>query len=154
MDRPEDVASIRYCGDDGHPAGAYNIVDVRRRGPSPPMDERLRRNVYISSSCGVCGTTSIDAVHKYSGDVGGDEVRVEADVLATLPDRLRQQQRLFERTGGLHAAALALPSGELRCTREDVGRHNAVDKVLGWAGPPPQRPSPRLRSVTWPTRWA
>ncbi|MBW3610517.1 MAG: formate dehydrogenase accessory sulfurtransferase FdhD [Actinobacteria bacterium] len=129
VDRPDDVAAIRYCGDD-RPAGTYNIVDVRRRVPSPP-DERLRRNVYTTSSCGVCGTTSIDAVRTHVADVGDDQLRVAVDVLATLPDRLRHRQRLFDRTGGLHAAALALPDGELRCVREDVGRHNAVDKVVG-----------------------
>ncbi len=131
IDRPDDVAAIRYCGED-RPAGTYNIVDVRRRVPSPP-DERLRRNVYTTSSCGVCGTTSIDAVRTHVADVGDDQLRVAVDVLTTLPDRLRHRQRLFDRTGGLHAAALALPDGELRCVREDVGRHNAVDKVLGWA---------------------
>ena len=131
VDHPDDVATIRYCGQD-RPAGTYNIVDVRRRTPSPP-DERLRRNVYTTSSCGVCGTTSIDAVRTHVADLGGDQVRVATDVLATLPDRLRDRQRLFDRTGGLHAAALALPDGDLRCVREDVGRHNAVDKVLGWA---------------------
>ncbi|MDP9404515.1 MAG: formate dehydrogenase accessory sulfurtransferase FdhD [Actinomycetota bacterium] len=133
LEDPAEVAAIRYCGDDGRPAGTYNVVDVRRRVPAP-LDGRLRRNVYTTSSCGVCGTTSIDAVGKRArGDVGEDHVRVEASVLASLPDRLRDQQRLFDRTGGLHAAALVTAGGEMRCVREDVGRHNAVDKVLGWA---------------------
>lgn len=131
VDRPEDVASIRYCGED-RTAGTYNVVDVRRRRPSPP-DERLRRNVYTTSSCGVCGTTSIEAVRTHTCDVSDDDVRISPDVLASLPTRLREQQGLFDRTGGLHAAALARADGELRCVREDVGRHNAVDKVLGWA---------------------
>ena len=131
VDHPDDVATIRYCGHD-RPAGTYNIVELRRRTPSP-LDERFRRNVYTTSSCGVCGTTSIDAVRTDVAGVGHDQLRLAVEVLATLPDRLRHRQRLFDRTGGLHAAALALPDGELRCVREDVGRHNAVDKVLGWA---------------------
>jgi FdhD protein len=138
VDRADDVASIRYCGDD-RPAGTYNVVDVRRRTPSPP-DERLRRNVYTTSSCGVCGTTSIDVVQRQVSSVGGDDVRVTAEVVASLPDRLRASQRVFERTGGLHAAALARPDGDLSCVREDVGRHNAVDKVLGWAATRGQLP--------------
>ncbi len=130
VDGPDEVASIGYCAGDRR-ADAYNVVDVRRRTPSP-LDERLRRNVYTTSSCGVCGKTSIDAVRAHVADVGGDPLRVPVDVLAVLPDRLRRRQRLFDRTGGLHAAALARADGELRCVREDVGRHNAVDKVLGW----------------------
>ena len=131
LDEAGEVATIRYCGDD-RPAAAYNVVDVRRRFAAP-LDERLRRNVYTTSSCGVCGATSIDAVRRQVPDLTGDDVRVDASVLASLPDRLRRQQRVFERTGGLHAAALAAAGGELACAREDVGRHNAVDKVIGWA---------------------
>lgn len=132
LDDAAGVAAISYCGDGGDGAGDYNVVEIRRRVPAP-LDDRLRRIVYTTSSCGVCGTTSIDAVRKQARDVSEDDVAIDAGVLASLPDRLRRRQRLFERTGGLHAAALATADGELRCVREDVGRHNAVDKVLGWA---------------------
>ena len=131
VDEAEDVASIRYCGDD-RPAATFNVVDVRRRVPAP-LDQRLRRNVSTTSACGVCGTTSIDVVRRHVRDLTGDEARVAAPVLARMPDDLRRGQRVFERTGGLHAAALATPDGEQSCLREDVGRHNAVDKVIGWA---------------------
>src|SRR5690606_8245683 len=91
------------------------------------------RAVYTTSSCGICGTASIDAVRRDVPGVGDDPVRVSAATLVALPDRLRAAQRLFERTGGLHAAGLFDADGELVCVREDVGRHNAVDKVVGWA---------------------
>jgi FdhD protein len=125
---PRDVATARMCASDG----GGNVVDVRLRDPAP-VAEALRRNTYTASSCGVCGTTSIDLVRRRAASVAGDPVRVDARVLSTLPQRMRAGQRVFERTGGLHAAALFTASGGLRCLREDVGRHNAVDKVLGWA---------------------
>ena len=131
VDEAQEVAVIRYCGED-RPAATFNVVDVRRR-VAAPLEERLRRKVYTTSSCGVCGTTSIDAVRRHVPDITGDDVRVAASTLATMPERLRREQRVFDRTGGLHAAALATEGGELSCTREDVGRHNAVDKVVGWA---------------------
>ena len=134
VDAPDDVETIAYCAGGG-PAAAptdFNVVDVIRRVPAP-LDERVRRNVYTTSSCGVCGTTSIDLVTKRCPSLAGDEVRVPAAVLSALPDRLRADQRLFERTGGLHAAAVADAAGTVLCLREDVGRHNAVDKVVGWA---------------------
>jgi FdhD protein len=100
----------------------------------PPPETDPTRNFYTTSSCGVCGKASIDAVRTRSRfDVAGDPTEFDADVLADLPDRLRAGQRLFERTGGLHAAGLFTAGGELVVLREDVGRHNAVDKVIGWA---------------------
>jgi len=130
---PEAVATIRYCAGGAGPASAgdYNVVDVTLRSPDP-VAPALRRAVYTTSSCGVCGTASIDAVRRDVPDVRGDAVRVSAATLAALPDRLRAAQRLFERTGGLHAAGVFTADGELVCAREDVGRHNAVDKVIGW----------------------
>jgi FdhD protein len=131
VDTPDDVETIAYCG----PASAatdFNVVELTRR-VAAPLDDRLRRNVYTTSSCGVCGTTSIDLVAKRCPSLAGDDVRVPAGVLSALPDRLRSEQRLFDRTGGLHAAAVADATGAVLCLREDVGRHNAVDKVVGWA---------------------
>lgn len=131
LDGPEDLATLRYCprpGEEQH----YNVVDVARRTPRPVSAE-LTRNVYTSSSCGVCGTSSIDLVRKATPDVTADDVRIDAGVLAGMPGRLRAEQRVFDRTGGLHAAGLFSATGEVFCVREDVGRHNAVDKVIGWA---------------------
>jgi len=92
------------------------------------------RNFVTTSACGVCGKDSIEAIRVRSRfDVASDPVRVPAAVLALLPDRLRQAQRVFASTGGLHAAGLFTADGELLVLREDVGRHNAVDKVAGWA---------------------
>jgi FdhD protein len=129
---PEAVRSIRYCVDTGDEAQEYNVVDVGLVDPTPVPDS-LRRNVYTTSSCGLCGTASIDAVRKRVPDVSGDGLRLAPAVLAGFPDRLRAAQRVFDRTGGLHAAGVFDAGGELVCLREDVGRHNAVDKVIGWA---------------------
>jgi FdhD protein len=129
---PAEVAQIRYCDGPGTHPGEHNVVDVLLRS-SEPVAPALRRNVYTSSSCGLCGTASIEAVRRRLPGVGDDPVRIDPGVLATLPDRLRERQRLFDRTGGLHAAGLFTAAGELQSLREDVGRHNAVDKVVGWA---------------------
>jgi FdhD protein len=108
---------------------AANTVDVVAGGFDP---ERLRRSFYTSSSCGVCGKGALEAVRVEAPPVVS-ELRVEASLLATLPDRLREGQAAFTATGGLHATGLFDSSGRLLCLREDVGRHNAMDKVLGWA---------------------
>jgi FdhD protein len=120
----DDIRSATACGD--------NVVDVIPHGD---LTEQIsNRRFYVSSSCGVCGKDSVDAVRTTSPyDVRTDEVRVNGRTLTTLPDRLRAAQRLFDRTGGLHAAGLFTADGDLLCLREDVGRHNAVDKVVGWA---------------------
>jgi len=121
-----DVAEIRKCDD--------NVADVRLRPGMAVAHDRLRRNFLTTSACGVCGKESIDTVRtRASFDVRHDDVRVTAATLAMLPDRLREAQRLFARTGGLHAAAIFTADGTLVTLREDVGRHNAVDKVIGWA---------------------
>ena len=128
-----DVVTIRYCaGQPGPYTGDFNVVEVALRS-AEPIAQDLRRNVYTTSSCGVCGTASIDAVRKKTVDVSADPARVTAATLAELPDGLRAAQRVFDRTGGLHAAALFTADGDLVCLREDVGRHNAVDKIIGWA---------------------
>jgi FdhD protein len=130
---PDAVATIRYCGDEpGAYSGTFNVVDIATRA-ALAVDDAQRRRVYTTSSCGLCGSASIDAVRKLAEPVDGDKVEVSAATLLSLPGRLRDAQRVFDRTGGLHAAALFTADGELRCLREDVGRHNAVDKVIGWA---------------------
>ena len=131
LDGPDDLAAARYCPRPGEEQ-RYNVVDVGRRAPRPVSAE-LTRNVYTSSSCGVCGTSSIELVRKATPEVSADDVHIDAAVLAALPERLRAEQRVFDRTGGLHAAGLFSATGEVLCVREDVGRHNAVDKVIGWA---------------------
>lgn len=113
----------------------YNVLDVALApGVALPSTD-LARNFYTTSSCGVCGKASIDAVETVSRfDVAADEATVDPRVLAGLPDSLRAGQTVFDKTGGLHAAGLFdAATGELLVLREDVGRHNAVDKVVGWA---------------------
>jgi FdhD protein len=108
---------------------AANTVDVEAGGFDP---ERLRRHFYTSSSCGVCGKGAIEAVRVAAPRLEGS-LWVKAEVLAALPGRLREAQHAFAVTGGLHATGLFTSEGELVCAREDVGRHNAMDKVVGWA---------------------
>ncbi|MGY1916098.1 formate dehydrogenase accessory sulfurtransferase FdhD [Blastococcus sp. SYSU DS0973] len=129
----DDVAGLRYCDSvDADGRNTYNVVDVDLAPGVPMPDTGLERNFYTSSSCGVCGKASIDAIRtKTAYDVADDAVRLPLEVLLALPDRLRAAQQVFDKTGGLHAAGLATAAGELVAVREDVGRHNAVDKVIG-----------------------
>jgi FdhD protein len=132
----EDVVNAMYCSgvnEDGE--NLYNVLEVRLAAGVVVPELGLERHVYTSSSCGVCGKASIDAVRTTSAyDVGIDPVQVSAGFLATLPGRLRDAQDIFDQTGGLHAAGLFdVATGELLVVREDVGRHNAVDKAIGWA---------------------
>jgi FdhD protein len=130
---PDDVAGLRYC-DSVDPDGrnTYNVVDVDLAPGVTAPDTALDRNFYTSSSCGVCGKASIDAIRtKTTYDVAADDTRLPLEVLLALPDRLRAAQQVFDKTGGLHAAGLFTAAGELVALREDVGRHNAVDKVVG-----------------------
>lgn len=150
-----DIAEIRMCdenvadvtlavdqppaasaGDGGRGVSAprsngHRAVDAApEAGPGPAG----HRNFLMTSACGVCGKDSIDAIRVTSRyDIAADPVRVAPAVLADLPDKLRDAQRVFASTGGLHAAGLFTAEGELLALREDVGRHNAVDKVVGWA---------------------
>ncbi|MFE5293426.1 formate dehydrogenase accessory sulfurtransferase FdhD [Isoptericola sp. NPDC056618] len=131
------VAGARYCAPGPAAPGEnpYNVLDVALAAGVTPPDPGLAREFFTSSACGLCGKSSIDAVFTRSAfDVAGDPVRVDAALLAALPDRLRAAQDVFARTGGLHAAGLFdAVTGEALVVREDVGRHNAVDKVVGWA---------------------
>jgi FdhD protein len=135
-----DVTLARYCegavvsGESGFEENTYNVIDVTLApGVAAPAAE-LARNFFTSSSCGVCGKASIEQLRaRTTWAVRDDPTRWPAELIAGLPERLRAEQRSFDKTGGLHAAGLFGLGGELLAVREDVGRHNAVDKVLGWA---------------------
>jgi FdhD protein len=130
-----DIHSVRYCrgaGDAGF--NTYNVLDVTlATGVELPAVD-ITRNFYMTSACGVCGKASLDAVRLASIYIPGDDpCTVAATTLATMPAQLRSAQKVFKSTGGLHGAALLRTDGRLLVVREDVGRHNAVDKVIGWA---------------------
>ncbi|MFG2222632.1 formate dehydrogenase accessory sulfurtransferase FdhD [Streptomyces sp. NPDC048644] len=129
----DDVAGIRYCaGATADGGNTYNVVDVVLGPGVAAPDASLERNFYTTSSCGLCGKASLDAVRTSTAwSVADDPLRIGPQALTALPDRLRAAQRVFDSTGGLHAAGLFTADGELLCLREDVGRHNAVDKVVG-----------------------
>lgn len=131
----DDVHSIRYCaGRDDDGANTYNVLDVTLAAGVQPPDLDVTRNFYTTSSCGVCGKAALDAVRLISRfSPGTDDATVAAGTLAAMPHQLRSAQKVFDKTGGLHAAALFGVDGEMAVVREDVGRHNAVDKVIGWA---------------------
>jgi FdhD protein len=132
----DEVTSVVYCaGATAEGLNTYNVVDVTLAPGVPMPDITLERNVYTTSSCGLCGKASLDAVRTATRlpIAEPDGAWLSPELLATLPDRLRAAQAVFDRTGGLHAAALFTPEGELLDVREDVGRHNAVDKLVGRA---------------------
>ena len=124
-----DLRQIRMCDE--------NVADVTlaaAAGDVPGGAHRAQRNFLTTSACGVCGKDSIESIRVRSRyDIAADPVQVSPGILTSLPDRLRDAQRVFASTGGLHAAGLFTPDGTLLVLREDVGRHNAVDKVIGWA---------------------
>ena len=139
-----DVVTVRYCaGTDEDGVNTYNVLDVTLAGEPwrPPA-----RHFLSTSACGVCGKAALEDVNKqtryplpplpteqYAGNSGLEPAYCSVPLLGSLPDKLRAEQRVFDATGGLHAAGLFTPDGELLAVREDVGRHNAVDKVVGWA---------------------
>ena len=133
----DEELALGFCLSEGlRPEGARlpddlaaNTVDVDAPGFDPT---RLQRSFYTTSSCGVCGKGALDAVAIEAPRVTS-ELRVPLALVSSLPDRLREAQAAFALTGGLHATGLFTPEGELLCVREDVGRHNALDKVVGWA---------------------
>ncbi|SDC53632.1 formate dehydrogenase accessory sulfurtransferase FdhD [Streptomyces prasinopilosus] len=131
-----DLRNVVYCaGATADGVNTYNVVDVQTAPGVRIPDVTLERNVYTTSSCGLCGKASLDAVRTTTRHPIADSppLRLTPELLAALPDRLRASQRVFDRTGGLHAAALFDEAGELLDVREDVGRHNAVDKLVGRA---------------------
>jgi len=128
------IRRIRYPKSDGNPRQAGNSVTVELATGVEIDFERLERHFYTTSSCGVCGKASIEALEMQNCPVlPRDSPKVEPAVIHRLPEILRSQQAVFEHTGGLHAAALFNAAGDLVLLREDIGRHNAVDKVLGAA---------------------
>jgi FdhD protein len=133
--RRDDLRTVRYCqGAGADDLNTYNVLDATLApGVEMPLVD-ITRNFYTSSSCGVCGKASLDAVRTTSRHSPGDDPStIDAGVLRAMPEQLRAEQKLFAATGGLHAAALFEADGTLLVVREDVGRHNAVDKVIGWA---------------------
>ncbi len=130
----DDIAELTYCLDPAiDPDQRYNVVNVELRGAAPLDMTRFERHFTMNSSCGVCGRAQLDSLRERGIEAIDDQVRVTASTLYTLPDRMRAAQRVFASTGGLHAAALFDEFGEAIAVREDVGRHNAVDKLVGWA---------------------
>ena len=129
-----DVTLARYCDSGASGPNTYNVLDLRLAAGVPEPAPGVERNFYTTSSCGICGKTSLDAVRtKTRFPPAADPLRIPAATLTALPDTLRATQRVFDSTGGLHAAALFTHTGDLLVAREDVGRHNAVDKAIGWA---------------------
>lgn len=128
-----DVESVRYCVDpDVGQEQQFNVVTVDLTSDGLPELGSLERHFYTTSACGVCGKASLDAIATLGGPTLGSGPKVNADIVVSLPGRLREAQRIFSKTGGLHAAALFEADGELIEAREDVGRHNAMDKLVGW----------------------
>ncbi len=130
IDTFEQVESIKYCEDVGRQEDKENVVRLELK-PDVNFDvKKLQRNFYTTSSCGVCGKSSIEAVHVACRPIK-DNIQVDKNVIYGLPDKLREAQQIFEHTGGLHAVGLFDLNGKLLLTREDVGRHNAMDKIVG-----------------------
>lgn len=126
--RASDIVEIAPCRESSDPENVLNVF----LSPAVSVDfERLTRHVFASSSCGVCGKATIEAVHQQFEPIESD-ITISPATLAALPGRMKRAQKTFEATGGLHAAAIFDLRGKLLFSAEDVGRHNAVDKVIGW----------------------
>jgi FdhD protein len=127
----EDIKSIDVVGETDQESGSKNIVRVSIK-PSIEIDtDKLTRHFYTTSSCGVCGKASIEAIYNKGCQATKSQFSIHRSALIALPEKLREQQIIFGKTGGLHAAALFNTHGEIILVREDVGRHNAVDKIIG-----------------------
>ena len=128
----EEIAEMTYCLDASvEPDQRYNIVSVELRG-APRDLTRFQRHFTTNSACGVCGRAQLDALRELGVTPLDDDAGVSAELLYRLPQRMREAQRIFASTGGLHAAAIFDERGNVIAVREDVGRHNAVDKLVGW----------------------
>ena len=130
VQRPEEIVRIEHCREVRSPEEEGNVVIVRATAPAGDAIDRARRLLLTSSSCGLCGKGSIESIRGRFPAVAS-EAKISADVLALLPAKLRTAQDSFSQTGGLHAAGIFDLEGTLLASREDVGRHNAVDKVIG-----------------------
>jgi FdhD protein len=131
----DDLVTVRYCrGAGADNLNTYNVLDATL-SPGVEMPQvDISRNFYTTSSCGVCGKASLDAVRTISRYSPGDDAsQVKSETLSAMPEQLRAGQKVFASTGGLHGAALFGAEGTMLSVREDIGRHNAVDKVIGWA---------------------
>ena len=131
INEPSQLLEVDHCRreESEHPE---NIVNLYLDAAAPCDLEKLSRHVFASSSCGICGKASLEAIRNLWPPIESD-FRITAAQLLSLPRHLRRAQAEFQRTGGLHAAALFDSDGRIVCVREDVGRHNAVDKVIGWS---------------------
>ena len=132
VSRPDQLVSMSISKKLSGPMAKQNNISVKLRDVKLPK-QRIERMYSAGSACGVCGKASIEAVRQRLLARPESASRFDPQMLCTLPDRLREEQELFRRTGGLHAAALFNPDGKLIVLREDIGRHNAVDKVIGWS---------------------
>jgi FdhD protein len=127
----EDIRRITHCADKTE--NRHNIVNVELSSDELPNLTALERHFYTTSACGVCGKTSLEALRSRGFPAIQTQIKVTPELIYSLPEKLRSAQGLFTVTGGLHAAALFNYDGELLAVREDVGRHNALDKLIGWA---------------------
>jgi len=129
--RPDQLLSFEYVGPTSKDGNHRNTLTVELRHDVPVEIEKLQRHFYTTSSCGVCGKASLDAVRNLGMRQLGDSMVIDRNIIFRLPEGLREHQEIFERTGGLHAAGLTNDRGEFIAIRENVGRHNAVDKLIG-----------------------
>jgi FdhD protein len=128
----EQIAAIEHA-ESSKPSEAGNVVSIKLDQNVGLDLEPTQRNFFAASSCGICGKASIESVHRRGMQPPNGQFRLDPEVLCQMPDVLRSAQFVFGRTGGLHAAGLFDAQGQLVIQREDVGRHNAVDKIVGWA---------------------
>jgi FdhD protein len=131
----DELSELTYCIDPSvDPEQRYNIVTIELRTKPNDLDlARFERHFTMNSACGVCGRAQLESLHALGARAIDDAVRIPRALLYALPERMREAQRVFASTGGLHAAALFDERGEMIAVREDVGRHNAIDKLVGWA---------------------
>jgi FdhD protein len=127
-----DVVGVGIVPNGEHP-DLENVINVELAPDAPGVDRRWQRNFLAASSCGLCGVSTIEAIHQSAAPLPDDDVHIDPDVIFGLDARLRSEQAIFARTGGLHAAGLFTAEGDPVAVREDIGRHNAVDKVIGHA---------------------
>lgn len=132
IERRKQIVKLESPASDGA-TNRGNLVQAILAPESTPDFKKMRRHFFAASSCGICGKASIDAIRSRSLRSPNPDFRLAPEILVQLPDAMRAFQAVFGRTGGLHAAALFSAGGDLLVLREDIGRHNAVDKVIGWA---------------------